>query len=84
MDEAEQRRRRPASAVRSRFGTNAQSGAFAWQAIVGASFPVPNVPGLSLTADYRFMDILGGEKFGGWRPAAPSCRPAETAQPVQP
>jgi outer membrane protein OmpA-like peptidoglycan-associated protein len=47
------------------FSTNSQSGAFAGQAIIGASFPVPNVPGLSVTADYRFMDILGGEKFGG-------------------
>ena len=46
-------------------GTNDQSGAFAWQAIIGSSFPIPNVPGLSLTADYRFMDILGGEKFNG-------------------
>jgi OmpA-OmpF porin, OOP family len=46
-------------------GTSAQSGSFAWQAIAGASFPVPNVPGLSLTADYRFMDILGGDKFDG-------------------
>lgn len=47
------------------FGTNGQSGAPAFQAIIGASFPVPNVPGLSVTADYRFMDILGGEKFYG-------------------
>jgi OOP family OmpA-OmpF porin len=47
------------------FATNSQSGAFAWQAIAGLSFPVPNMPGLSLTADYRFMDILGGEKFSG-------------------
>ena len=47
------------------FATNAQSGAFAWQAIVGASFPVPNVPGLSLTADYRFMNILDGENYSG-------------------
>ena len=47
------------------FGTSAQSGAFAWQAIAGASFPIPNVPGLSLTADYRFMDITGGEKYYG-------------------
>jgi OOP family OmpA-OmpF porin len=47
------------------YSTNSQSGAFAWQAILGASFPIPNVPGLSLTADYRFMDILGGEKFDG-------------------
>ena len=48
-----------------RLGVNGQSGAFAGQAIIGASFPIPNVPGLSLTADYRFMDILGGEKFNG-------------------
>jgi OmpA-OmpF porin, OOP family len=47
------------------FGTSTQSGAFAWQAILGAAFPVPNVPGLSLTADYRFMDILGGAKYDG-------------------
>lgn len=47
------------------FGTSTQSEAFAWQAIAGASFPIPNLPGLSLTADYRFMDILGGEKFTG-------------------
>lgn len=45
--------------------TTSQSGSFAWQAILGASFPIPNVPGLSLTADYRFMDILGGQKFDG-------------------
>jgi OOP family OmpA-OmpF porin len=45
------------------FAANSQSGAFAGQAILGASFPIPNMPGLSLTADYRFMDILGGEKF---------------------
>ena len=47
------------------FGTNSQNGAFAWQAIAGASFPIPNMPGLSITGDYRFMDILGGEKFSG-------------------
>ncbi len=57
------------------FATSTQSGAFAWQAIIGASFPVPNVPGLSLTADYRFMDILGGEKFAG--AAGPTAAPAE-------
>ena len=45
------------------FTSNAQGSAFAGQAMVGASFPIPNMPGLSLTADYRFMDILGGEKY---------------------
>jgi OOP family OmpA-OmpF porin len=58
------------------FSANGQSGAFAGQAIIGASFPVPNVPGLSVTADYRFMDILGGEKYGasvtGGGPVAPT------------
>ena len=44
------------------FGALAKHGAPAGQAIVGASFPVPYVPGLSITADYRFMDILGGGK----------------------
>ncbi len=57
------------------FNTNDQSGAFAWQAILGASFPVPNVPGLSVTADYRFMDILGGEKFNGVE--GPGLEPAQ-------
>lgn len=47
------------------FRTSDTEGGFAWQAIVGASFPIPNMPGLSLTAEYRFMDILGGEKFTG-------------------
>lgn len=46
-------------------GSDSQEGNFAFQAIVGASFPIPNVPGLSLTADYRFMDILGGGKYDG-------------------
>jgi OOP family OmpA-OmpF porin len=45
--------------------TSSQTGSFAWQTILGASFPVPNVPGLSLTADYRFMDITGGGKYDG-------------------
>jgi len=39
------------------------SGAFAWQAIVGVSVPIARVPGLSFTAEYRFVDTLGGEKF---------------------
>lgn len=40
-----------------------EKGAFAAQAIAGVSFPIPNMPGLSVTADYRVMDILGGESF---------------------
>ncbi|MBS0561362.1 MAG: OmpA family protein [Proteobacteria bacterium] len=50
--------------------TDDTAGRFAWQAIVGASFPIagipwvaPNLPGLSLTAEYRFMDVTGGGKY---------------------
>lgn len=57
--------------------TSSQSGAFAGQAIVGASFPVPNVPGLSVTADYRFMDILGGGKYNGAVTRAGVARPSQ-------
>jgi OOP family OmpA-OmpF porin len=48
-----------------RYATDDSAGAFAWQAIVGASLPIPNMPGLSATMDYRFMDILGGGKYDG-------------------
>ena len=34
-------------------------GNFAWQVIGGLSFPIPNVPGLSVTAEYRFYSIIG-------------------------
>ena len=47
------------------YRSNDSKGGFAVQAIVGLSFPVPNMPGLSITPEYRFMDILGGEKFSG-------------------
>jgi OmpA-OmpF porin, OOP family len=47
------------------FTASGDAGGFAAQAIAGVSFPIPNMPGLSITADYRFMDILGGETFNG-------------------
>ncbi len=43
--------------------TNAGEGAFAYQAIVGAAFPIGAVPGLSLTAEYRFMGLLGDRTY---------------------
>ena len=55
-----------------------QAGGLAWQSIVGVSLPIPNVPGLSITVDYRFMDVLGGEKFGG----TTSFGPPPAAAPV--
>jgi OOP family OmpA-OmpF porin len=47
------------------FSASGTSGAPAAQIIGGLSFPIPNMPGLSLTADYRLMDILGGERYDG-------------------
>jgi outer membrane protein OmpA-like peptidoglycan-associated protein len=47
------------------FSTSARAGGFAAQVIAGLAFPVPNRPGWSITADYRVMDILGGDTFNG-------------------
>jgi OOP family OmpA-OmpF porin len=40
-------------------------GGFAYQAIGGLSFPIPGVPGLTVTAEYRFFGIPGSETFSG-------------------
>jgi outer membrane protein OmpA-like peptidoglycan-associated protein len=39
-------------------------GAFAYQAIVGAAIPIASVPGLAVTAEYRFMGLAGDRDFG--------------------
>jgi outer membrane protein OmpA-like peptidoglycan-associated protein len=37
------------------------------QAIIGAAYPIPTVPGLALTAEYRFMTIFsGGDQVHGY------------------
>lgn len=41
------------------------NGDFAFQGIVGAAFPIASVPGLALTADYRFMEVTGNRDYGG-------------------
>ena len=48
-------------------------GSLAWQGIVGLSFPMPNLPGLSLTAEYRFFGVTGGKTYAGTQtpPGAP-------------
>lgn len=42
---------------------NDTKGRLAVQAIAGLSFPMPGVPGLSLTTEYRFFGAMGDEKF---------------------
>ncbi|MGE0226493.1 MAG: OmpA family protein [Acetobacteraceae bacterium] len=53
------------------YSSSDTEGAFAWQAIIGASIPIRAIPGLSATVDYRFMNILsGGKKFDGLQTVA--------------
>jgi OmpA-OmpF porin, OOP family len=59
------------------FATDTAKGRFAWQGIVGSSFPVPGMPGLSLTAEYRFMDITGGADFTGTETTATGTIPGK-------
>jgi len=48
-----------ATAPGSVYAANDTTGRFAYQAIAGLSFPVWHVPGLSLTAEYRFFGVQG-------------------------
>ena len=43
--------------------TNAGQGAFAYQGIVGAAFPIAAVPGLAITAEYRFLGMYGNRNY---------------------
>jgi outer membrane protein OmpA-like peptidoglycan-associated protein len=42
---------------------NGTAGNFAYQAMLGASFPIAAVQGLSLTAEYRFMGVVGDTHY---------------------
>jgi outer membrane protein OmpA-like peptidoglycan-associated protein len=44
-------------------GGSQTEGAFAYQAIIGAAFPIPPVPGLAVTAEYRFMGLAGNRNY---------------------
>lgn len=50
----------------SSYAFNGQSNAsLAYQAIVGGSFPIAGVPGLALTAEYRFFGLPNDRDFTG-------------------
>ncbi len=38
-------------------------GNFAYQGIAGVAFPIASVPGLAVTAEYRFFGVAGNERF---------------------
>ena len=52
------------SSVPYYFKTDGENDNFAYQAILGAAFPLPWVPGLSLTAEYRFYSEPNPGSFG--------------------
>ncbi len=43
---------------------NQTLGGFAYQVIIGVSFPVEYVPGLAVTAEYRYMNLVGSRAYG--------------------
>jgi len=43
--------------------TNAGEGSFAYQAILGAAFPIAAVPGLAITAEYRFLGLAESRSY---------------------
>jgi OOP family OmpA-OmpF porin len=54
-------------------------GSFAYQAILGGSIPIPSVPGLAVTADYRFMGLEGNRNYGGTVSAVTATRSASAS-----
>ena len=53
-----------ASAGPVRVTLDGDEGNFAYQAILGVGLPIASVPGLALTAEYRFMGTLGHDISG--------------------
>jgi OmpA-OmpF porin, OOP family len=45
------------------FSGNKSEGGLGTQAILGSAFPIASVPGLSATADYRFLAVTGNRKY---------------------
>ena len=43
--------------------SNDGDGSFAYQAIVGAAFPIAAVPGLAITAEYRFLGLAESRSY---------------------
>jgi len=46
-------------------GGASHRGSFAYQAILGAAFPIDAMPGLAITAEYRFMGLAGDRTYSG-------------------
>jgi outer membrane protein OmpA-like peptidoglycan-associated protein len=53
------------------YSFNKTRGSFAYQGIVGLSYPISFVPGLSATLEYRFVALADSRKFNGSFEGAP-------------
>ncbi|CAH0160579.1 OmpA family protein [Roseomonas sp. CECT 9278] len=60
-DNVNLRARSSAGSTLPQFRIDDTDGRFAYQAIVGAALPIQSVPGLALTAEYRFFGTLSPE-----------------------
>jgi outer membrane protein OmpA-like peptidoglycan-associated protein len=52
------------------------TGAFGYQAIVGAALPIAGAPGLAVTAEYRFIGLVGDRNYSGTATAGAVTSPA--------
>jgi outer membrane protein OmpA-like peptidoglycan-associated protein len=52
--------------------SNTSRGSFAYQAMLGVAVPIGGVPGLSMTAEYRFMGLAGDRNYSGVGVNAPN------------
>ncbi len=68
----------PSGVFSNTFHFGQTEGGFAFQAIGGLSFPIPGVPGLSITSEYRFFAVPGAETFRGTNTFTTPFRPGPT------
>ena len=66
-------------------GVSGTKGSFAYDVIAGVAYPLPEVPGLSLTLEYRFMMLTESRKYGesitgGFPPGNPDGGTAKLGQ----
>ncbi|CAH2602486.1 Outer membrane protein [Rhodovastum atsumiense] len=54
----------PLLGLNAGLSTNNTQSSFAYQAILGADFPIRQVPGLALVADFRFLGLTGHRNYG--------------------
>jgi len=59
------------------FRANDTSASFAYQAILGAAIPIASMPGLAITAEYRFMGTAGTRDYSGVATLGAASTPAK-------